>query len=265
MSKKAYCLIRPGTAYRRERFHAGLEALGYEVVPVPPGGAINNDDLLIIWNRYDFNHALANNFEQAGAAVIVAENGYFQRPQYGGSHYALALGGHNGQGTWPTDDGSRWRALGMELQPWREDGKHVLVCPNRTFGRPGYAMPATWTRDVLETLKKITKREIRIRAHPGNNEPQKPLAEDLRDAWCTVVWYSTAGVQSLLAGVPVITCAPTWIAKAAAGTALPEVKHPPMPDRVPVFESLANAQVDFAEVESGYAFQRLLDLHARGA
>jgi len=255
--KTAYCMIRERPEYRREVFVSGLKALGYRVTAAAPS-VTRPEDLVVIWNRYAVFERLADRHEARGGTVVVAENGYFQRPHFGGTHFALAIGGHNGQGRWPAGDPQRWNALGIEVKPWRASGTHVLVCPNRAFGRRGYVMPPTWANDVVAKLRRVTKRPIRVRPHPGNVEATRPLAEDLRDAWTMVIWSSSTGVHSLVAGVPVVCCSPAWICKGAAAAQLAQVDNPPMPERLPHFERLATAQWTGDEIRTGEAFARLL-------
>ena len=252
-------MIRPGPEYRREAFHAGLAALGYAVKTNRPQ-AFAPGDLLVIWNRYGDMHLLAAQAEKAGVPVIVAENGYFLRPHFGGQHYALARTGHNGSGAWPAGGGERWAALGIELAPWRDKGDHILVCPNRAFGRPGYIMPMDWPQRVVERLQRITRRPVRLRSHPGNVEPKRPLNDALSNCWAMVIWASSAGVHGLVAGIPVICEGPAWIAKGATGADIKTVDAPVMPERLPVFERLAWAQWTMAEIASGEPFARLIAL-----
>lgn len=250
-------MLRPGPEYRREAFHSGLRAAGFTVSTDEPN-RFAPADCLVIWNRYLAMDVLATRAEQAGVPVLVAENGYFQRPRYGGKHYAIALGGHNGQGSWPAGDGSRWAALGIELQSWRARGNHVLVCPNRPFGRPGFVMPSDWAKRTLWRLQALTKREVRLRLHPGNVEPAVPLQRDLQDAWAVVIWSSSAGVHALVAGIPVIAMCPAWICKPAAGDTLETIDSPAMPERLPVMQRLAWAMWSLDEISSGEPFVQLL-------
>lgn len=218
--RKAFVMIREQPHYRRDAFMAGLKAAGFDARTGGPRD-VAPGDVLVTWNRYADVHELATRFERLGGTVLVAENGYVG-PGGVSPHsmeprqwYALAIGGHNGSGAWPAGGPERWDALGVELQPWRSDGEHILVCPNRSFGRPDLIMPYDWARKVEERLRKVTKREIRIRPHPGNNPVQaRPLAEDLRGAHACVIWSSSAGVQALIAGVTVFCEAPSWICKA---------------------------------------------------
>lgn len=187
---------------------------------------------------------------------LVAENGYLNGS--GGPYVALARGGHNGSGKWPSGDAARWERLGMELKPWRRTGGHVLVCPSRGLGMN--PMPKDWTEKTVAALRKLTDREIRVRPHPGNWKPRAEhhaatLAKDLEGAWACVIWASSAGVRSLIEGVPVIYTAPHWIAAGASGNRLEDIDAPPMPERLPVFHRLASAQWTLDEISSGAAFR----------
>ena len=263
MSKPcAYNLTRREVHYRHDAFSAGLAAAGYQVREgAQPQG--RPGDVLVVWNRYGHYHEAASRFEAGGGTVIVAENGYLA-PGGGSPHglnprtwFALGRGAHNDSTAVPEGGPERWTALGVDLKPWRRDGRHVLVCPNRSFGTPGRIMPPDWGNDVCRRLAKLTKREIRLRAHPGNDAPKKPLAEDLRDCWAMVIWASSAGVHALVAGIPVICESPKWICKPASWF-LAEIENPPQPDRLGAMQRLAWAQWSVAEIAAGTAFRRLL-------
>lgn len=270
--KRAYIAIREAPLYRREAFVAGLKACGYDVHIGAPE-VFDPDTVFLAWNRYHENHTNCSRLEAAGGVVLIAENGYLL-PGGGSPHgqhertwFALARSYHNDSTVIWDSDASRWNALGVELKPWRTAGEHILVCPNRSFGTPGRFMPVGWADDVAARLKKFTKREIRIRPHPGNNAPAKPLAEDLAGAWATVIWASSAGVQSLIAGVPVICEAPFWIARDAAYDGLEFVlteKPEYDVDRARALHRLAWAQWSLAEIQSGEALDHLLRRTAEG-
>lgn len=261
--RRAYVALRDQPPYRRDTFVAGLKAVGYDVRFGSPQ-QIDRDTLLLIWNRYGPGHSDAVQVERAGGTVWVAENGYVGR---GGQSphsmerrdpYALARSFHNDDTVVPDGGPKRWSALDVDVAPWRADGRHVLVCPARSFGTPGRFMPPDWVQIVTKRLRALTGREIRVRPHPGNVPPKRSLSDDLRDCWAVVVWASSAGVHALIAGVPVICCGPYWIAKSAAG-AIEQIESPPMPDRLPALWRLAWAQEFLSEIESGEAFARLLE------
>ena len=141
---KALCLIREAPTYRRDASLNGLKAAGFQIMP--HGHKPTPGDLLVIWNRYAHYEAEALRFEAAGAAVIVMENGYLghHEDEYrksfavnGEQLYAMALWHHNGAGRWPVGAPGRWREQGITVQPWRKNGEHILVLPQRGFGPAG--------------------------------------------------------------------------------------------------------------------------------
>lgn len=259
----AYNLLREQPHYRREAFSSGLKAVGFDVRTAPPA-KFEHSDLLLIWSRYGAMHELAVRAEAAGATVAVSENGYLN-PGGTSPHsdsdrqiYALAIGQHNDSTAVPDGDGSRWSSLAIDLKPWRTDGAHILLLPNRSFGTPGRVMPVDWIDQTAKRLRKLTKREIRTRLHPGNSPPRTPLADDLAGAHCVIQWHSSAGVHALIQGIPVISLAPAWIAMDAAGRSLDQIESPPMPDRLPAMQRLARAQFSVTEIADGSAFRHVL-------
>jgi hypothetical protein len=260
---KAYVAIREQPHYRRDAFITGLKACGYDVRLGTPQ-TWDRDTVFCCWNRYNENHQHATRLEKAGGTVIVAENGYVG-PGGVSPHdmeprqiYALAIGGHNGSGTWPVGGPERWEALGVELKPWSH-GEHILVCPNRSFGRPDLIMPLGWERKTVERLKQWTDRPIRIRPHPGNAPAKVPLAKDLENCSAVVVWSSSAGVHALAEGIPVFQCAPHWICEGAASKNLNMIEDPACDSerRLSAFQRLAWAQWHVDEIATGVPFQRL--------
>lgn len=269
MGSIAYSTIRHNPWYRREAFAAGLRAAGYEVRETWPS-AVRRGDVLLIWNRYADRHDKACKFEREGGTVVVAENGYLGRggsapkfdvhPNGPQSHhyYAVALHGHNGQGKWPTGDMGRFLGLEVPLVPLVERKGYVLVCPNRSFGVPGRIMPADWAEKKLLELKQ-QGREARIRRHPGNDAPKRPLAEDLAGAEEVHIWSSGAGIHALVAGIPVVCHAPYWICKSASQPRA-EIKDSWQwaDARVKALMRMAWAQWTLEEIERGDPFIMLL-------
>ena len=160
---RAYSQVRDAPFYRRQAFEQGLRNVGYEVLRRYPERG-RPGDVLLLWNRYAGNHEIAARFEREGGKVLVAENGYLGRggtsPKFdvhpGGPkpwhYYALAEGYHNGMGRWPAGGPDRFHALEVPLKPWRTDGDHILICPNRSFGVGGQVMHPDWDRRVAARL-----------------------------------------------------------------------------------------------------------------
>jgi hypothetical protein len=270
----AYNLLRDRPWYRREAFSRGLRAAGYAVRECNPV-SVSVGDVLLIWNRYGTWEAEARRFEQAGGTVLVAENGYIGRggtvPKFAvhtaqgprpDDYYALGLGHHNDDRAWVAGGPERWPLLGLEIKPWRTEGRHVLILPNRPFGERGRAMPDGWAEKAASRIRGETDREVMVRAHPGNDAPKRPLSADLEGAWAAVVWSSSAGVHALLSGIPVFCAGPYWSMKSAASTGT--VEDPTLPDRARAFHRLSWGQWTCAEIESGRPFARLLSAAREG-
>ena len=275
---KALCLVREAPHYRRDACLAGLKAAGFEIVPEVdrPKHRPKPDDLVVVWNRYGAYESEALRFEAAGAAVIVMENGYLGHREdefrklfaaNGEQLYAMALDHHNGAGRWYVGEPGRWREQGITVQPWRTDGEHILVLPQRGIGPPGVAMPAGWPERTVARLRTLTKRKVVLRPHPGNNATQRPLEADLEGAWCVVTWASGGALKALCAGVPVFNDFDRWIGNDAA---LPLTFETPIDARIPntndasreaMLDRLAWAQCDVAEISTGEPFRRLMAIY----
>ena len=248
---RAFILLRPEPRRRVEVFCSGLQACGYEVHKRAPS-EVTPGDCLLLWNRRGADEGVAERFERAGGVVLITENAYIDR-----EGYAIARHKHNGGGAPLARDPARADRLGVQLAPWREQGEHVLVCPNRFIGPRTDVMPEIWPRQIVSRLQRLTKRPVRLRVHPGNwkrRPPKVPIEEDLRGAWACVIWWSTAGIRALIAGVPVIFCGPYWIGARAGGRDLKAVEAPLLGDRRAALEDVANGQFTLEEIAAGLPF-----------
>ena len=254
---EACCQLVEHAAHRRPAYEAGLHAAGFSIIARPPARP-RPDDVLVIWNRRGPQHQLACAYERVGAKVLIAENGYISPP--GQKLYALAIGKHNGAGEWREGGAERWDQLGVPLAPWRAEGRHVLLLPQRGIGTAGVAMSPTWPRTTHLRLQQATQRPIQIRHHPGRDktEPYEALA----GAHAAVTWGSGAGIKALAAGIPVFHGFPSWIGAPAALPFGPEadLERPLLGDRLPMFRRLAWAQWSLGEIQSGEAFAWLMNL-----
>lgn len=255
---RACVLLKDKPDYRRDAFVSGMKLHGYdvttEVMTDPRPG-----DVLVCWNRYSTARNEAIRFEEAGATVIVAENGVVGNDDKGRKLYQVALDYHNGAGRWHVGIEDRWSRLGIECKGWRKGGRKILVLPQRIVGNDGVAMPKepkAWSNEVAKAVQKITDRPVEVRMHPGNVHP-KPVP-DWQDVHAVVVWGSSAGVKAIIAGVPVFHLMPEWIGKTAAKFGLEEIDDPWMGDRQPMLHRLGWLQWTVDEIGRGEPFGHLL-------
>jgi hypothetical protein len=267
----AFTVIRDDPHYRRGAFHAGLRAAGFSIIENMHGKA-RPGDVLVCWNRYAKRETDARTFEAAGAAVIVAENGYIghtadelRKPftASGEQLYAISLWHHNGAGLWEVGASGRWRDQGIELKPWRKDGDHVLVVPQRGIGPRGIAMPDGWAARTVARLKERTDRRVVLKAHPGNGPTVDPLEKYLDGAWCAVTWGSGAGINAICSGIPVFSDFPKWIGMPAALPLNADLEQPLTDDRArkAMLDRLAWNQWTTSEIASGEPFRRLMVIY----
>lgn len=244
--------LRSTLHYRKEAFNAGLESLGFTVVPVLAHP--KPEDILILWNRYGGYHEQAARFERFGARVVIAENGYLGKNWRGDDWFALSLWHHAGAGEWPNNGASRWDSWAVPLEPWRFEGKETIIFGQRGIGEPSVRCPDGWA----ERVQSITGG--RIRRHPGTG-PAVPLSDDLKNAEQVVTWNSAAAFVALISGIPVWCSWPKWLG-ASASTPLEQwgLMDPLRSDsaRLEMFRRLAWAMWTLEEIKTGEAFRALL-------
>lgn len=204
--------------------------------------------------------------------VLYADNGYFLPGKSQESYFRITRNAlqHNGEGELPFPKWlarERWQRLNLAIQPWRKNGRHVIVCPPaRLFGAQFGFSADEWLESTVATLKKHTDRPIKVRAKMSWNDVKRayrnptPLSEDLNGAWALVTHCSNAAVESLLAGVPVF-CTDRCGASAMALSDLSLIETPRMDEgRTRWATILANNQWTLPEMKSGLAWKMLNEI-----
>ena len=168
------------------------------------------------------------------------------------------------------------QVLGLQLQPWRQQGDHVLVCLQRDGGwsMKGTDMTA-WTVNTVRRLRELTSRPIVIRAHPKHRIDLSVLSDltgvrkslhgtdltqDLAGAWAAVFYNSSASVAAVLAGIPVFATDDDCVAWRMANPDLAQIEDPKMPAREQWLYDLSAAHWTDAESRSGAIYRHFLDL-----
>lgn len=235
MPKRAWLNLRLHKA-RNEMFAKGLKRHGFEVSQgwaEAPG----DDDVFVTWNRIGAANLAAKKYRR----VLVVENASWGNEFAGDLWYHIAKGHHNTGGRLYVGDTDRWDGLGVELPDWRTDGETVIL-PQRGIGSDPVRMPAWFPRKAQK------EHGGRIRKHPGKLKGI-PLEADLGSCGKAVTWGSGAAVKALLIGIPVVSYMPNWIAE----------QNNTDDGRLEMFRRLAWAQWRHSEIESGIAFEYLLN------
>lgn len=138
----------------------------------------------------------------SGRDWYYGDHAYFRRFEF----YRCTRGAfqHAGEGN---AGPARFRRLGVEIEPWRRRGRHVLICPpDHGFAALMGFDAGCWLEDVTRAIKLNTDRRIVVR---GRLAPHKTALEsDLRGCFALVTFMSNAAVEALLAGVPVVCTGP---------------------------------------------------------
>lgn len=226
---KAYLNLRHNNSERASIFTRGLQRLGYHVVagwterPEP-------DDLAVTWNRIGQADHYAARFHK----VLVAENATWGNDFTGGPWLTLCRDHHNLASSVTGRGPERWDRIKVEPSPFRTEGETVILS-QRGIGTN--APPPNWQDSACKRYGG------RIRKHPGRL-PAKPLLDDLAKAGRVITWGSGAAVKALLAGIPVVSEMPDWLAE----------QDNTEPGRLAMLRKLAWGQWRLTEIESGEAF-----------
>lgn len=174
------------------------------------------------------------------------------RASFGDPFYVqLVWNGHGRRGDHKTPEnltGERWEKIGEKVLPWAPGGHKVILCGQTETYSPLYRTPDDWYATVEAT---------HFRKHPAGTNPTKlPLAKDWADAGRVVTLNSSVGVESVLTGIPTVTCdegAMAWDVTSHN----PDVEV--TPDRRRWLHWLAWTQWSHFEIEAGEPIRHLFE------
>lgn len=264
---RAWITLRRRPPYRSDAFAKGFEALGYvPSLTFPAAENIAPGDVVVVWNLNVRYRPVAAAAKTAGAALIVAENGYIPRAGSMEPFYALARDGHNGAGFWFVGADDRWSALGQTIYPWRgqwSPDSYVLLANQRGIGSELMKCPRDFVALGTDRIKRVYKQAgertpaVTVREHPGRHKSTVTLKDHFAGARALVTWASNVANLACLIGIPAFRMAPYHVNEAVHDD-LGLLPNPPEPDRLAAFRKLAWAQWSLTEIESGAAFRCLL-------
>lgn len=188
---------------------------------------------------------------------VYCDNSFFDSTR--GTHFRVGI--HALQTVSIKPDWDRRAALSLGVQPWRRDGKHIVVAVQSEHFMKEVADwhggALAWQEEVLLQLKQHTDRPIVVRHWSADkNERARTLHQDLQGAWALVAHMSAAANESVLAGVPVFVtgkCA----ALEMGLSQLDRIEHPRRPDgREEWAARLAASQWTLEEMKSGLWWRR---------
>lgn len=159
--------------------------------------------------------------------------------------------GKNAFQSWSREpsDGKRLAALGVQIQPWKRDGRHILICPQSVEFMAMHGN-GDWLSQTVGQVQAHTDRPVILRAKGST----RSLAADFKDAWLIVAHSSAVATEALLAGLPVVVTDPLCAA-AEFGSTFAEIETPKYPDgRGEWAARLADSQWSIPELKKGIAW-----------
>lgn len=239
-------------------------------------------DVAVIWSlvwagRMKSNQEVWQTFRQTNRSVVVLEVGSILR----GLTWKLSLHNRNSGVFYGSKlDPDRPAKLNLSYQPWREDGRHILIALQRGDSEQWVAQPHVryWLNQTIETLRRYTDRPIIVRNHPRKNitaahpniEYHKPshlkntydsfdFESSLKNAWAVVNWNSSAASRAVVAGIPAFV-GPNNFAASVSNLDLKNIESPRLPDRYEWAIEYANSEWLLEEIATGEPIKRLFPM-----
>lgn len=259
----------------------GGQALGHRVSARNAGAYQSQEyepcDAAAVFSLHGPGQAILTDYRQRGTPLVVVDYGYVRRgtPHEGRTHpgkfyYSVGLNGLNGHADFKNHlmPGDRWQALGVELKPWKTDGKYIVVCGQKNQDIAiGNQIPRVWAQRTIRAIQAITTRPVIFRPHPLDPAQKRPigvphsehstLAEALSEAWACVAYNSNSLVEALIQGVPAFALGPGSMVDGVCNTDLSQLADPVRPDRQQWAHSLAYAQWTINEMREGLPWTHL--------
>lgn len=166
----------------------------------------------------------------------------------------------------------RWLQLGLQIKPWRRQGRNVLIAapdekPCIFYG----TTPERWLEQTMAVLREHTDRPLVVRQRDPDPErrtrdPVSSFAAALeQDVWAVVTFNSAAATEAVMHGIPAFVTAPNAAAPVAHND-LTQIESPHYADPDLVYRwvcHLAYGQFHVSEMKTGQAQRILEDTLAR--
>lgn len=175
-------------------------------------------------------------------------------------------------------DNSKWLKISedfnLEINEWKTNGNYILLLVQRDggWGMKGLN-PVEWTRRKIQELRKFTNDPIVLRPHPGkiadlrpllgpgitiSDSKNIPLLKDLKHAKSAVVFNSSSGVASVIAGVPLWVDDPSSVCWDVANKDLSKLSNPDLFDRQQWINDLSACHWTDEESRQGLVYNKFL-------
>ncbi len=208
--------------------------------------------------------------------IIIIDQGFIRKDLNETNYYSVGFDSIIGWGNYKNNkmDETRFQKLGIKIKDWRQEDKnqHILLCGQVPWDAScQYININQWLVDTALQCKQYSNRKIIYRPHPkalehnpknipGCVTSHKPIEEDLKNAYCTIVYNSNSSVDSLIQGVPVICLGQGCVASSVSSLNLERINHLEQKDRRQWLNNLAYTQWNIDEMRFGHPWKHLMEV-----
>jgi hypothetical protein len=239
-----------------------------------------------------FRQEILDGQRASGGRTVIADSNLFlyknrENPGYWLRYSYDGIFANTGEYCDHEPDPERWNqvqnSFGVQLQPWRQSGSHVLLCLQRDGGwsMAGWDV-IDWSLKTIIEIRKYSDRPIRIRPHPGDKKARKycerimklcqgrglkhiaisaegtSLMDDFVDCWAVVNHNSSPGVAAVMEGIPVILTDPERSqARDVATQGINKIETPFMPDREAWAQRISQFHWSHEELQLGVCWSHM--------
>lgn len=210
-----------------------------------------DESIAHIWRAVLYDHS---------RTFYYADNSYFDATR--GSYFRVTrnMFQHYGIGR---SDGTRFRQLKIDVQPWREDGDYILICPqSESFMLMPVGYEGNWVENVSKEIRHFSKRPIVVHTWGRDKSKQsESFKNHLENAHAVVVWSSAAAINAVLAGVGIV--AQGQSAALPMSGSIDKIENLPRQDRTEWLGVLADNQWTLDEIARGITWSSIRSLRGR--
>lgn len=167
----------------------------------------------------------------------------------------------------------------IDVLPWRTTGEHILLLLQSTklFSIKDVDL-FKWINNTISEIRKYSKRLIVVRKKPTdpvdaddidpmflikdpiNNirlSENKKLTDDLDNAWISVLYSTSAGVSSIIRGIPTYSGSPDSLTYDVSLENIRDIESCELPDRTEYFSKLGYMLWNLDDFREGIVWNRV--------
>lgn len=239
-----------------------------------------------------FRQTILDQQRITGGRTVIADSNLFLYRNTNNPHFYLR---YSFDGVFPDTgeycdqdpDPRRWmkirQQIGVDLQPWRTQGDHILICLQRNGGwsMSGKSV-VDWAVETIQQLRHHSTRQIILRGHPGDKgsdrdmitikkrcenlgidriaiSPQgRALVDDFKNCWVVVNHNSSPAVAAVIEGIPVFSTDPIRSqAREVVNTDLSLIETPEFFNREPWIYRISQFHWSHEDLLTGRCWQHM--------